>query len=294
MMENFNFTIYNPFCCSQQAAESFKYVVYFRNYWGRQCTTCLSSTFVSASSHAHHFYFHLNIFFFLCQIILQIQFYFFHTYIFFPNQKLFYSNRRRSFVELLTVAQIPKLRKSASTNNERHMADSSFGGSIWRLSTTTIPKPSTSEEKALVILCESTSESVSREFQASRAFLFGLPTTSTTATFFTWKQNSSYIFSDGGSEERWLFSSNQLDIYRSQPRRWYQAESGEELPILLDRLSDLVSSSWHLCDANIVVAISQKKKKKKSSEKLPWNGSFFKPSISMAVVTLLHSTFLQV
>ena len=226
MMENFNFTIYNPFCCSQQAAESFKYVVYFRNYWGRQCTTCLSSTFVSASSHAHHFYFHLNIFF-VCQIILQIQFYFFHTYIFFPNQKLFYSNRRRSFVELLTVAQIPKLRKSASTNNERHMADSSFGGSIWRLSTTTIPKPSTSEEKALVILSESTSESVLREFQASRAFLFGLPTTSTTATFFTWKQNSSYIFSDGGSEERWLFSSNQLDIYRSQPRRWYQAESGE-------------------------------------------------------------------
>ena len=110
----------------------------------------------------------------MCQIILQIQFYFFQTYIFFPNQKLFYSNRRRSFVELLTVAQIPKLRKSASTNNERHMADSSFGGSIWRLST--IPKPSTSEEKALVILCESTSESVSREFQASRAFLFGLPT----------------------------------------------------------------------------------------------------------------------
>ena len=176
MMENFNFTIYNPFCCSQQAAESFKYVVYFRNYWGRQCTTCLSSTFVSASSHAHHFYFHLNIFF-VCQIILQIQFYFFHTYIFFPNQKLFYSNRRRSFVELLTVAQIPKLRKSAATNNERHMADSSFGGSIWRLSTTTtIPKPSTSEEKALVILSESTSESVLREFQASRAFLFGLPT----------------------------------------------------------------------------------------------------------------------
>ena len=70
--------------------------------------------------------------------------------------------------------------------------------------------------------------------------------------------------------------------------------SQESLPILLDRLSDLVYSSWHLCDANIVVAISQKKKKKKSSEKLPWNGSFFKPSISMAVVTLLHSTFLQV
>ena len=70
--------------------------------------------------------------------------------------------------------------------------------------------------------------------------------------------------------------------------------SQERIPILLDRLSDLVSSSWHLCDANIVVAISQKKKKKKSSEKLPWNGSFFKPSISMAVVTLLHSTFLQV
>ena len=177
MMENFNFTIYITrfvVCCSQQAAESFKYVVYFRNYWGRQCTTCLSSTFVSASSHAHHFYFHLNIFF-VCQIILQIQFYYFYTYIFFPNQKLFYSNRRRSFVELLTVAQIPKLRKSAATNNERHMADSSFGGSVW-LSTTTIPKPSTSEEKALVILCESTSESVSREFQASRAFLFGLTT----------------------------------------------------------------------------------------------------------------------
>ena len=45
--------------------------------------------------------------------------------------------------------------------------------------------------------------------------------------------------------------------------------SQESLPILLDRLSDLVYSSWHLCDANIVVAISQKKKKKKSSEKLP-------------------------
>ena len=43
--------------------------------------------------------------------------------------------------------------------------------------------------------------------------------------------------------------------------------SQERLPILLDRLSDLVSSSWHLCDANIVVAISQKKKKKKRAVK---------------------------
>ena len=97
-----------------------------------------------------------------------------------------------------------------------------------------------------------------------------------------WRRRSA----DFSRQINWIFIEVNLadDIRLSQ----------ESLPILLDRLSDLVYSSWHLCDANIVVAISQQKKKKKSSEKLPWNGSFFKPSISMAVVTLLHSTFLQV
>ena len=129
---NFNFTSYNPFPWSQQAAESFKCLVYFRNYWGRQCSCFIRSSQLSSFS------FHSSIF---CVKLSWGRALFYKSdftfFLFFPNQKVFYSNRR-PFVERLPVAQIPKPRKipSEERGHEQRTTHGRLARGFWRNSMT--------------------------------------------------------------------------------------------------------------------------------------------------------------
>ena len=129
---------YNPFCWSQQAAESFKCVVYFRNYWGSAMAVQSVVSPVLLSSHRFHFI----IFIRHSHFVVKVVNYFTNLtspilLLYSPNQKSFIPTTGLSWSasRLRKFQNLGRFQRRARPRTTTHGRLGVFGGTRW-LSTT--------------------------------------------------------------------------------------------------------------------------------------------------------------